>query len=297
MTSTPSGARHQNRAVARRCGDMKLKKVAKGAISRTPVSRPRIRRRPAPAASEAIAAASTRALYAGLVVNRTMNRHAADQAATALAFKRSLLLGRWGRSRRRVRRLDVMPTQRVLVLQHRVGVPALRLRPLAARFDEQRPIGLVLWKALAVLRGFVVDLAYRGTKAEFLELVLDAGLVHQVLAVDRVGAEPDARLNRGAGQVLDHDICVARRGGVHAWRGGGCSGRPRRPATGSDRGRDCQNQCRAGPDEVLSHVVSSRRSAFPNAPVKADRQELPCRCARAGLRRERSRLLPRGSPP
>src|SRR5258708_11141646 len=198
---------------------MKFKKVAKAAISPTPVSRPRIRLRPAPAASEAIAAASTRALYAGLVVKRTMNRHAADQAATALAFKRSLLLGRWGRSRRRVRRLDVMPTQRVLVLQHRVGVPALRLRPLAARFDEQRPVWLALWKALAVLRGFVVDLAYGGTKAEFLELVLDAGLVHQVLAVDRVGAEPDARLNRGAGHVLDHDICLARRRCGHASRG------------------------------------------------------------------------------
>src|SRR5229473_1203766 len=154
-----------------------------------------------------------------------MNRQAADQAATALAFKRSLLLGRWGRSRSRVRRLHVMPTQRVLVLQHRIGVPALRLRPLAARFDEQRPIGLVLWKALAVLRRFVVDLAYRRTKAEFLELVLDAGLVHQVLAVYRVGAETDAPLNRRAGQVLDDDVRVAGRRRVHACAGGRCSGR------------------------------------------------------------------------
>src|SRR5258708_22569576 len=124
-----------------------------------------------------------------------MNRHAADQAATALAFTRSLLLGRRGRGRSRVRRLHVMPTQRVLVLEHRVGVPARRLRPLAARFDEQRPVGLVLWKALAVLRRFGVALAHRGTKAELLELGLDAGLVHHGLALDRVGAEPDAPLN------------------------------------------------------------------------------------------------------
>src|ERR1700688_4812491 len=172
---------------------MKFRSVAKAAISTTPVSRPRIRFRPAPAASDAIAAASTRALYAGLVVNRTMNRHAPDQAATARAFNRLLLLGRWGRSWRRVGPLDVVPAQRVLVLQDLIRVTALCLRPLAPRLHEQRPIGLVLRKALAVLRWLVVDLAYGGTKAEFLELVLDAGLVHECLTVDGVGAEADAR--------------------------------------------------------------------------------------------------------
>src|SRR5450759_1792151 len=37
--------------------------------------------------------------------------------------------------------------------------------------------------------------------------------------------------------------------------------------------------------------------AFPNALLKADRQELPCRCARTGCRCGRSGLLARGSPP
>src|SRR5207237_5252363 len=36
---------------------------------------------------------------------------------------------------------------------------------------------------------------------------------------------------------------------------------------------------------------------FPNAPLKADRQELPCRCARTGSPFGRSGLLARGSPP
>src|SRR4029077_241584 len=103
---------------------------------------------------------------------------------------------------------NVMPTQRVLVLQHGIAVAGLRLGPRAAGFDEQRPIGLVLRETLAVLRRFVVDLAYGGSEAELLELVLDAGLVHQVLAGDRVSAEPDAGLNRRAGQVLDDDVGV-----------------------------------------------------------------------------------------
>ncbi len=48
--------------LAPRCAEMKFKRVAKAAITTTPVRRPRMRLRPAPAASEAIAAASTRAL-------------------------------------------------------------------------------------------------------------------------------------------------------------------------------------------------------------------------------------------
>src|SRR5258708_36951056 len=43
----------------------------------------------------------------------------------------------------------------------------------------------------------------------------------------------------------------------------------RRTATSGDD----ESQCRAGPNEAIAHVVSSRRSTTPNAPLKADRQE------------------------
>src|SRR5215471_18105764 len=74
------------RTVAPRCAEMKLRRVAKAAIRVTAVSHPRMRRKPAPVPSAVSAAASTRALYAGLVVRRTMKRQVDDQAATARAF-------------------------------------------------------------------------------------------------------------------------------------------------------------------------------------------------------------------
>src|ERR1700681_2341094 len=75
--------------VSPRWAETKLRHFQTAAMSTTPVSNPLIRWRPAPADSEAIAAASTSALYAGLVVKRTRKRQAADHAATALAFKGS----------------------------------------------------------------------------------------------------------------------------------------------------------------------------------------------------------------
>src|SRR6266851_4575018 len=143
---------------------------------------------------------------------------------------RSLLLGRGRRCWRRIGRLDVVPAERVLVVQHGIRVAVLRRGPLAASLEEQRPVGLALREALAVLRGLVVDLAYSRTEAELLDLVLDPGLVHQRLAVDCIGAEPDARLNRCAGQVLDHHVRVTWRGRVDAGGWGRCSRRRRTSA-------------------------------------------------------------------
>src|SRR6202521_880986 len=55
--------------------------------------------------------------------------------------------------------------------------------------------------------------------------------------------------------------------------------RRRAAACGDDEG-----QCRAGPYEVVAHgSVPPGGQPFPNALLKADRQELPCRCARTGL--------------
>ena len=51
---------------------------------------------------------------------------------------------------------------------------------------------------------------------EVLDLVLDAGAVHDRLAVDVGGREPDAALDPVAGHVLDHDVCVVRRFDVGA---------------------------------------------------------------------------------
>src|SRR5215472_1687284 len=74
------------RTVAPRWADKKLSSVAKVAIRITAVSHPRMRRKPALAASELSVAASTRALYAGFDVERAMKRQVADQAATPRAF-------------------------------------------------------------------------------------------------------------------------------------------------------------------------------------------------------------------
>src|SRR5260370_22517660 len=69
--------------------------------------------------------------------------------------------------------------------------------------------------------------------------------------------------------MFDNDVRVVRGSGVDAGiaRTRGCS--RRRTATSGDD----KSQCRAGPNEAIAHVVSSRRSTTPNAPLKADRQE------------------------
>src|SRR5216684_3356341 len=69
--------------------------------------------------------------------------------------------------------------------------------------------------------------------------------------------------------MFDDDIRVVGRAGIDAGIAGtrGCS-RRRTAAGGGD-----ESQCRAGPNEAIAHVVSSRRSTTPNAPLKADRQE------------------------
>src|SRR5260370_41246 len=69
--------------------------------------------------------------------------------------------------------------------------------------------------------------------------------------------------------MFDNDVRVVGRSGVDAGiaRTRGCS--RRRTATSGDD----ESQCRAGPNEAIAHVVSSRRSTTPNAPLKADRQE------------------------
>src|SRR6185437_5158397 len=77
----------EKRTVVPRWAETKLSATANSAISRTPTSSPRSLLRPTPAASAISAAASTVALYAGLLVERTMKMDVADQAATARAFK------------------------------------------------------------------------------------------------------------------------------------------------------------------------------------------------------------------
>src|SRR4029077_2790852 len=170
----------------------------------------RIRRSPAPAASVTNAAASTEALYAGLVVRSTMNRQAADHAATARALivAVSALLGQGGRQRLLVGRRDVAPAQCLGVLELLLVEADLGRRPRAGALDEERPVGLVLGKAFGELRGLVVDRAHAEAKAERLRLVWDAGLVHQRLAVDGVSCEPDTSLQGRARHVLHHDVGV-----------------------------------------------------------------------------------------
>src|SRR5450759_1506794 len=136
-----------------------------------------------------------------------MKRQAADQAATARAFNGPLLLGRGRSGRRRVGCLDVVPAQRALVMQDSVCVAALCLSPLATGLDEQGPIWFALREALRVLGRLAVDLAHGGTEAELHELVLDAGLVHQGLAVDRVGAEPVSYTHLRAHETRHDLVC------------------------------------------------------------------------------------------
>src|SRR5712692_10079739 len=86
--------------------------------------------------------------------------------------------------------------------------------------------------------------------------------------------------------MFDDDICVVGRAGVDAGiaRTRGCS-RRRTTTSGDDK-----SQCRAGPNEAIAHVVSSRRSTIPNAPQKADRQEasVPLRADGSPVRAFRS---------
>src|SRR5216683_604238 len=69
--------------------------------------------------------------------------------------------------------------------------------------------------------------------------------------------------------MFDDDIRVVGRAGIDAGIARTRGSSRRRTATGGDD----ESQCRAGPDEAIAHVFSSRRSTTPNAPQKADRQE------------------------
>src|SRR6266567_2772888 len=185
---------------------------------------------------------------------------AATQAATARAFTGlRLLLRQRRRGGRRIGRLDVMPTERLLVMEVDGGVAGLRTCPCTGGFHEQGPVRHVLRQALGVPRRLVVDLTYTFAKAVRLRLVLDAGLIHQRLAVDGVAGEAHALLERRSGEVLDHDICMVWGARVHTAAGKACR---RRAGRRSTRGDD-ESQCRAGPDKVLTHASTSGRSTFP----------------------------------
>src|SRR5450759_2599675 len=108
----------------------------------------------------------------------------------------SLLLGRRRRSRGRVGRLDVVPAERLLVIQRDGGVASRRRFPRARRLDEEVPVRLVGRRALAELRGFVIDLAGKLPEAEGLGLSLATRLIQLGLSVDRVGGEAHAPLER-----------------------------------------------------------------------------------------------------
>src|SRR5487761_1090661 len=105
-----------------------------------------------------------------------MKMQAADQAATARAFKLSSAHGgqrRW--RRRRIGLLDVVPAECLLIVEVDCRIPVGSARPCPAGLNEKRPIGLVGREALGIRGGLVVDLADRLPKAaERLRLVLDA---------------------------------------------------------------------------------------------------------------------------
>lgn len=111
-----------------------------------------------------------------------------------------------------------MPSQRVTVVQLRVRDAARSARPLAVRLHEQGPVGLVLREALAVLLRLVVDLANRFARGQSVRPVLNAGLIHESLAVYLRGVESDAALERRPGKVLNDDIGVVRSSAVHTGR-------------------------------------------------------------------------------
>src|SRR6266446_1446722 len=69
--------------------------------------------------------------------------------------------------------------------------------------------------------------------------------------------------------MFDNDVRVVGRARVDAGIARTRGSSRRRTATSGDD----ESQCRAGPNEAIAHVVSSRRSTTPNAPLKADRQE------------------------
>lgn len=78
---------------------------------------------------------------------------------------------------------NVMPSQRVGVVQLRVRDTARRAGPRPIRLYEQGPVGLVLRKALSVLLRLVVDLADGLARSQCVRPVLNARLIHESLAV------------------------------------------------------------------------------------------------------------------
>lgn len=109
-----------------------------------------------------------------------------------------------------------MPAQRLCVMQLRVGEATGCARPFVVRLYEQRPVRLVLRKALAELLRFVVDLADGFARGQLVRGVLDARLVHKGLAVDLGAVEAYAALERPTGQVLHHHVRVMRGPSIRA---------------------------------------------------------------------------------
>lgn len=108
-----------------------------------------------------------------------------------------------------------MPAERFGVMQLRIGEAAGCAGPFVIRLNEQGPVGLVLREALAVLLRLIVYLADRFARGQSVRRVLNARLIHEGLAIYLRAIEPDAALERGAGQMLDDNIRVMRGGAVH----------------------------------------------------------------------------------
>jgi len=53
------------------------------------------------------------------------------------------------------------------------GESVRRAGPLAVRLDEEGPVGLALWEALAVLLGLVIDLADSFARAQLVGPILN----------------------------------------------------------------------------------------------------------------------------
>ena len=110
-----------------------------------------------------------------------------------------------------------MPSQRIAVAQRRRREAArIAADPPAAGFDEQCPVGLRGWKALADLGRLVVHLTDSLACAQGVSHVLHARLIHERLTVDRRSVEAHAALERRARQVFDHHVSVMRPTGVGA---------------------------------------------------------------------------------
>jgi hypothetical protein len=172
-----------------------------------------------------------------------------------------------------------MPADRLLVVERDGRVPGLRTGPRTAYFYERPPRGLVRGETSAVLRGFVVDLADR-----------------LALNVCALNSTPDWSMRAWPSMVSPAkpthfwsdapERCWTT---TYAWWGAPAlthelvglvwpiDGEP--PHAEMKRASVALAHMRC-----LRTIVPPGGQPFPNAPQKADRQELPCRCARTGCR-------------